>query len=321
MNDHVLERDSRHRYWCVNPEHKGRPCDGVIFESVTTILGNSVPKDLSWYGMQQGVYGVKGLTRMAKYDVRQMKPGEVLQALKHEAIIGPGVHGYTVTPADRVKLSAVPKYDVPRMSPREIEDALKREHLTVNDHRDEAGRGGTVVHKALEDFIATGAIPNANAVPEAKRASIRGLAMFIVRYKPEFVASEVKVVSVEHAYAGTFDFLARIRVRFVPAERGKNAELLPDPDAEPSLILGDLKNSKWVYPTSHFPQLEAYEGGRIEAGETPSDYRAVLWVNGDGEMQLVPSMASFADFLALRESARVIKRLDKSWKRPRRKRS
>lgn len=316
MGDHILEMDSRHRYWCVNPEHKGQPCDGVIFRSVTTILNKAVPKDLSWHGQTRGVIGVKGLLRIPKYNVRAMKPSEIVSASRDEGFIE---SGHAASPAHRVKLSAVPKYNIAKMRPDEITDALKRERLTVNDHRDEAAVGGTAVHKALEDYINRGTIPSVMDVPEAKRASMRGLARFIMEYRPEFVASEVRVLSIEHAFAGTFDFLARIRMRIALERVGRTERVIlaPDPTVEPMFVLGDMKNSKWVYPTSHFPQLEAYEGARLEAGDTPTDVRAVLWVNGDGDMEFVPSTSSFADFLALKASAEVIQRLDKSWKRPR----
>lgn len=317
MSDHVLERDSRHRYWCTNPDHKEADCAGKVFESVTTILGKAVPKNLAWYGMTQGVFGVKGLLRIPKYDVRQMKPFEILTALEAEGVdMGDPGHRQ-LTPADRTKLSAVPKYDIPRMSPADITEALKREHLTVNDHRDQAADGGTAVHNALEDYIKRGIIPNAASVPENKRASIRGLARFIIDYRPEFLAAEVKTLSVTHGFAGTFDFLANVHAELY-REKGK-LRLRP---AEATLfILGDMKNGKWVYPSSHFPQLEAYEGGRLEAGEPATDVRAVLWLNADGDMELVPSSASFDDFLALKASAEVLGRLDKSWSRPRKARA
>jgi len=330
VSGHTLEMDSRHRYWCTNPEHKEADCAGVIFESVTTILGKAVPKNLAWYGQTRGVIGVKGLLRIPKYDVRAMKPGEVGQACAAEGIgITPAG---TNTTALAVRLSAIPKYDVGKLSPDAITDALKREKLTVNDHRDQAAEGGTAVHNALEEYIKRGIIPSAAKVPEAKRASIRGLAKFIIDYRPEFIASEVKTVSTAHGYAGTFDFLANIHARLDKVSRWerngggamktKDAKLVLVPDPNSTLTaLVDLKTSKYVYPTSHFPQLEAYEGARIEAGEPPTDVRAVLWVNNEGEMDLVPSSASFEDFLALKRSAEVLGRLDKSWTRPRKARA
>ena len=293
---HTLEMDARHRYQCVNVEHKGQPCEGVIFKSVTTILGKAVPKNLAWYGQTRGVAGVKGLLRIPKYDVKAMKPGEIARACEDEGIstVRGAPHSY---PA---KLTRILKYDISTMTPDAITDALKHEHLTVNDHRDQAAARGTGIHKALEDYAAQGIVPAASTFPERDRGYVRGLAKFITTYKPEFDATEVRVLSVEHAYAGTFDLLARIEGRS---------------------YLIDLKTSRWIYPASHFPQLEAYEGARVEAGDDATDVRAVLWVNAEGDMALVESTASFDDFLALKASAEVIGRLDASWKRPRKARA
>ncbi|MDR5730557.1 MAG: hypothetical protein RB191_24375 [Terriglobia bacterium] len=313
---HVLEMDHNHRYRCVAPEHTTEPCHGVIFSSVTTILGKAVPKDLSWHGQTRGVIGVKGLLRIPKYDVQQMNPGEIKRACEIE-----NIHADAITA--RKRLATILRYDINTMSSFEITEALKREKLTVNDHRDQAAAGGTVVHKALEDYINLGTLPNAGAVPENKRASIQGLAKFILEFRPEFVASEVRTLSVKHGYAGTFDFLAHIHgeLHEVPKRGGGSyVKLRPNPAAK-LFILGDMKNSKWVYPTSHFPQLEAYEGARLEIGEPPTDVRAVLWLNADGDMELVPSTASFDDFLALKASADVLGRLDKSYSRPRKART
>lgn len=313
---HVLEMNAQHKYRCVNPEHADQPCHGIIFNSVTTILRKAVPKDLSWHGQTRGVIGVKELLRIPKYDVRNMKPNEVRTACQIEGLDTP------IERAGKV-LGAIPKYDINAMSSFEITEALKRERLTVNDHRDQAAAGGTIVHKALEDYINKGMLPNASAVPENKRASIQGLAKFILEYRPEFVASEVRTLSVKHGYAGTFDFLANVHAElYYEPKRGGGSylKLRPNPDAT-LFILGDMKNSKWVYPTSHFPQLEAYEGARLEAGELPTDVRAVLWLNQNGDMELVPSTSSFDDFLALKASAAVLQRLDSSYSRPRKARA
>lgn len=253
---HTLTMDARHRYTCDCGQ-----CDGKVYTSVTTILGQSVPKDFgvaAWYGQTVGVSGVLRL-------------------------LARGIPVKGQDPADVVKL-------------------LTKHKLTTNHSRDKSAERGTAVHKALEDYATEGTIPNAADFPETDRGYIRGLAAFIVQHEPEFLASEVQVLSVEHSYAGTFDLLCRINW-----------------DGSRPLCLLDLKTSKWVYPTSHFPQLEAYEGARVEQGEEPTDMRGVLWIREDGHMEIVPSTATFEDFLALRQSAEVIRRLEASYKRPGRK--
>ena len=93
------------------------------------------------------------------------------------------------------------------------------------------------------------------------------------------------------------------------------------------LALGiiDLKTSKSIYPTTHFPQLEGYEGGGVEMGFPETDFRAVLNTNADGTFDPAPSIvnewgdaklgqfavswATYDDFLGLLAAFRAIKRL------------
>jgi hypothetical protein len=251
---HTLTMDSKHRYTCACAG-----CNGKVYRSVTTILGQSVPKDFgvaAWYGQTIGVAG-------------------------------------TLTLLER-------DFNLKGLDPQHVVKLLTTNRLTVNHTKQKAADRGTAVHAALEAYATEGTIPTPSHFPEADRGYVRGLAKFITEHKPEFVASEVQVLSTEHSYAGTFDLLAWITF-----------------NGERRFSLLDLKTSKWVYPTSHFPQLEAYEGARVEAGETPTDLRAVLWITAEGRMEVVPSTATFDDFLALRRSAEVLQRLEASYKRPR----
>lgn len=262
---HVLERDRYHRYKCVAPDHAGAPCDGVVFRSVTTILGKAVPKGgLDWHGQNIGIQGCHTLASSG--------------------------------------------YDLTAHTPWEIGQEFKTRKLTVRDHMMRAADRGTAVHKGLEDYFDHGRMPVLADYPREHHGFVRGLAKFFTTYRPELVASEVQVLSVEHGFAGTFDLEAHIQAR-VEDVKGR---LLLVPDTSSRLfILGDLKTSKYVYPTSHFAQLEAYEHARVENGRQPTEARAVLHVTADGFMQLVPSDFSFDDFLRLKASAEVVERGDR----------
>lgn len=275
LDGHVLERDRYHRYKCVAETHKGAACDGVVFRSVTTILGKSVPKGgLDWHGQSIGIQGCHTL--------------------------------------------ATKGYDLTAHTPWEIGQEFRTRKLTVRDHMMRAADRGTGVHKGLEDYFDHGKVPVLAEYPKEHHGYVRGLSKFFTTFQPELVASEVQVLSVEHGFAGTFDIEAYIRAR---VEDVKGRRLLV-PDASSRLfMLGDLKTSKYVYPTSHFAQLEAYEKGRIENGRQPTDIRAVLHVTADGFMQLVPSDFTFDDFLRLKASAEVVERGDRfgDWLRKRQK--
>lgn len=210
--------------------------------------------------------------------------------------------------ADGARELARRGYDITSMSGTAVVDAIKAEKLTVRDQMSRAADRGTAVHKALEDYATHGTVPMADDFPDSQRGYVRGLAKFFTTYNPELLATEVQVVSVKHEYAGTFDLEARIAGR---VEQGKGRMVFtPDPEAS-TFTLVDLKTSKWVYPASHFAQLEAYEAARVENGRPPTDARAVLWVTTDGYMELVPSTFTVEDFLALRVSAEVVERGDR----------
>lgn len=199
-------------------------------------------------------------------------------------------------------------YDLADMTTEEVVDALKAEKLTVRDTMGAAADRGTAVHKALEDYATNQTIPRVADFPEAQRGYVRGLAKFFLTYSPTLLATEVQVVSVEHSYAGTFDLECLVAGRV--EDDGKRTVFTPDPVAS-TFTLVDLKTSRWVYPTSHFAQLEAYEGARVENGRPATQARAVLWVNSEGSMRLVPSTFTFGDFLTLKQSAEVVGRGDR----------
>lgn len=254
---HELKMDRWHRYECISEDHP--QCAGVVYRSVTTILGRAVPKDLSWWGMTIGAEAVQTLLER--------------------------------------------DYDIAAMSPVEVVDAIKAEKLTVRDRMGQAATRGTSIHQALEDYGTTGKLPTLTDFPASDRGYVRGLARFFMEYQPEIVASEVQVVSVEHEFAGTYDFEANIHGKVT------GTTFTPDPAAS-TFTLGDLKTSRFIYPTSHFPQIEAYEYARIENGRTPTDVRAVLHVTATGGMSLVPSTFTFEDFLILKASSEVVRRGD-----------
>lgn len=206
-----------------------------------------------------------------------------------------------------------------KMPPHVIASKMTAAKITVNHKRDARGTSGTGLHKAMEDYGKNGTIPRAADFPAEDRPRLRGLAEFFLLYRPEFLATEVQVVSVKHRFAGTFDFLANIHGEVYDDRKLKRLAFRPS-DTATTFTLGDLKTAKYVYPTKNFAQLEGYEGARVEAGEPPTDARAVLWVGPNGEMDLVPSSATFEDFLALKASAEVIDRLDSSYTRPKAKR-
>ncbi len=223
-------------------------------------------------------------------------------------------------------------YNLSKLGPAGVLRELKSHKLTVNDQLSAGGLRGTAVHDALEAYAKAGRIPSVANFPVEQQGYVRALAKFIVMYRPVFEDTEVRVLSVKHGFAGTFDFRAKIHAELVAKKRprARTVRMYLEPHATKTLrILGDAKTSKWVYGSSHFAQLEAYEGAAVEMGHGPTDVRAVLHLCADGWMELVPAtakltdgtigLATFDHFLALKASAEAIKSMDASYAKPVRK--
>jgi hypothetical protein len=164
--------------------------------------------------------------------------------------------------------------------PEEIVTEIRNQKLSVYHIRDEKGEEGTAVHRALENYASHGEIPDLGAYTPVVRPKIRALAAWLLSYRPVILASEVRVASTRHGYAGTFD----LRVK--------------EPGTGRVGII-DLKTGKRIYPDSQYPQLAAYEQASVESGYDPSDFQAILHLTEDGEYSFVESTDTFEDFEVL----------------------
>ena len=167
----------------------------------------------------------------------------------------------------------------PGMDPEEIVSLIRKERLSVYHIRDEKGSEGTAVHKAGDRYAKTGEIPNLSDYPVDVRPKIKALANFLLDYRPEIIKSEQRIASLTYRYAGTYDWYVRI------------------PDLGTGIV--DLKTGKRIYPDSQFPQIEAYEQARVEDGEDPSSFRAILHLSADGSYDFKESTDTFHDFKVL----------------------
>jgi hypothetical protein len=159
---------------------------------------------------------------------------------------------------------------------------LAKQGLDPEDKRTEAANLGTQVHLAFASLAAGEKVDDFD-YPDEAAGFIKACRRFIDDHGPEFLASEHKTYSETHSYAGTLDAY----VKFTRREyTGRIARL-------------DLKTGR-VYPESHFPQLEAYEGAEVERGQDPSDLRAVLKVTPKGSYKIIESTDDFEDFLVLK---------------------
>ena len=119
-------------------------------------------------------------------------------------------------------------------------DDLEQAKKAHASKKDKAADIGTLVHGAVEQWIKNGTIPALNE---------DGMKMFNHFLKwaegKKFLASEQRVYSTVHFYAGTFDFLVEID--------GKK-------------YIGDLKTSNGIYGREYFAQTAGYRIAIEEMG-------------------------------------------------------
>jgi hypothetical protein len=131
-----------------------------------------------------------------------------------------------------------------------------------------ATRRGTIVHEAIAALL-RGETP----VPTPETAPyIYAYTSFLAAERPEFLAVEQRVINPAAMYAGTFDFLARIRGR---------------------VALGDVKTGKWK--ASHALQLAAYSMCQM-AGDgdlTLDQWHRYFWSGDAFRLRPLPRIVDF----------------------------
>lgn len=200
--------------------------------------------------------------------------------------------------------------------------ALNGAGLTPWATRDRAAERGSWVHDLLEELGQAGKVPDMKAFTAKHGAEAAGHAQSVLRwflhYRPRFHAMEVQVASAEHGFAGRYDVECWVEARKLleavdPLRKDEQAERVRELAARGEWAHGlvDLKTSKGIYPATHFPQLEGYEGARREMGFSPTDFRAILntWPTGehDPARDMAVSWSTYGDFLAYLRALEAIK--------------
>lgn len=249
--------------------------DWVEVPSVTTVLDVLSKDGLPWWGMKIGIEGV-----LKQY----------------------GVGGFitpTITPDGGAGALAVwngTSYETATVE--NVVSLLTRQKLTVNHVRDQAGSRGNSVHDALQGWIEEGVMPSPDLYPPEEQGYVIALCAFL-NDVGEVTArrAEVMVASVEHGFAGRYDFEGNLKGANLVVKRASPTGKVPEVRKEfKGLSLLDLKTSKGVY-ASHKLQLEGYEIARREGGLKPTVNRLVIQVSDDGTYAVTESNAEADDFL------------------------
>lgn len=123
---------------------------------------------------------------------------------------------------------------------------------------------GTLVHGAIEQIInalIAGNTKTSLPIDEKMLNCVNAFSAWVREHDVEFLASERKIFSKEHWYAGTLDVLARV-------------------DGDLSVV--DIKTSSAVYP-EYFYQTAAYCRAVQEEDQTPVKRSIILRVDKDGK--------------------------------------
>jgi hypothetical protein len=148
------------------------------------------------------------------------------------------------------------------------------------DLRDQAADRGTNVHEALTMY-ADDQPPAFHTLAEVERPYHQSLAGWIIESRPEFLTTELPVVSLTHGYAGTFDYLRRCTCGCG------------------GIVLGDAKTSKAIYDSAHL-QVAAYEHAYFELTGVRVCHTELLHLRGDGlPGEVERGVGELEDFLAV----------------------
>lgn len=261
---------------------------GKRLDSVTSILGVLDKPALPWWGMEVGIEGVLQLVAQGELTLEQAFGQD------------PG-YKYLITDPER-ELEIMGNEELMTDAKR-IAKLLTAHKLTVNHVRDKAAVRGTTAHDAFETWCETGIIPEPSAYPDDQRHYVTALRKFFEENEILEPQTEVIVASPLHRFGGRYDIRGMM---FMP-KRGDTTHVNR---------MADVKTSKRVYST-HFLQMEGYEGASVELGYTPTEERIVIHLRPDGEYSLVAASdvakdkqpCVYDDFLAILRARRVTNRL------------
>jgi len=170
--------------------------------------------------------------------------------------------------------------------------------------RDDAGTRGTSIHDIAERLLLDEEVD----VPDELVPVAEYLLQFFEDWQIEPVLLEASVASREHWYAGTLDLIAKYR--------------RPDTGATGQGIF-DYKSGRAIYPESSL-QLAAYAGAEfhgLEGNEQPLppvDAAFGVHARSDG-YDVIPLKYGpdvFEEFVAIRRTADIVKRMRGDWKIP-----
>lgn len=171
-------------------------------------------------------------------------------------------------------------------------DELRIRDLCWWQVRDKRADEGTIAHEELVRLMAGGKPKPPSEYPPKSYGYVRGVCGFVADFRPAVIAQEQMVASPIHGLSGRLDLRASLE--------------LPNPSLLSGVGLFDLKTIETLYDHAgklkkpydeNQLQLGAYEGLSIESGFPPTDFRAVVRVDSEGNYDVACTDATLDHFL------------------------
>lgn len=170
-----------------------------------------------------------------------------------------------------------------------VREALFEHELTWQHLRDKRATEGTNVHKHSLHALATGeAIPRFDDMTEEEKGFSRGVMGFWHEHEPEADLAEQMVAIPEHGVAGRLDLVYRRDDGLCTMRRlldAKTCKLVP------------RKKDRPFYPARDQVQVAGYDMGLEASGFGKTDVQEILYVDADGDYEVVTSHATHDSFL------------------------
>jgi hypothetical protein len=224
---------------------------GEHVPSVTQILDETVPKQLSYFGYRCGLDAALHLIETTSWPALQMM--------------------------DRVEMEE---------AIRKAEAADVTLQLSPNRVRDSASDVGTDVHLAIDHYLRTGELPEFDEAAPEQRGFIRAFSKFVFDQDPEAEEHELIVANGDHRYAGKLDFIGTFGERgrglidFKTSRRVKKLKRGTEPVFE---AYRNWKAQVRLYREAYY-WTEAFHGNQPQ----PIDFEAICILHELGDYVLLP---------------------------------
>jgi hypothetical protein len=184
--------------------------------------------------------------------------------------------------------------DIGKISQPELRSKLRERGTHYDDQWGIARKRGDVAHDVLlRRFIRDGEVPDLSDFGPDQRAWIQAGMKFMLDHRPEPLAIEYMVASLEHGFAGRADLAAMVGERLTAVDLKTVTEWHYKKDRD-----GDPTDQLLAPYDENLTALAGYEIARVESGYLATDRQWIVRLGPDGEYDIHESTAPPELFLS-----------------------